>query len=205
LIWSGRASIHSTIRTYPTSKEVGTVDSRHLSFVLKGDRCAWLAVGSRLGVLSPHVKAAQVSCTRSKIPPYGRPVAVEFLREAAMHGFKRYPGKARAAPVLNDAKTGEIQDEPLSSMYGLDRSRVTHCLRNHLDGLSASRRSAVRPRSRLWAVDGLPGQNRVVEEADHPCSINSSCPPCGPARDCTSSGDTRRRLCFGSSGLRGDV
>jgi hypothetical protein len=32
-----------------------------------------------------------------------------------------------------------------------------HCLRIRLDGLRASRRSPVRPRSRLWAVDGLCG------------------------------------------------
>jgi hypothetical protein len=44
--------------------------------------------------------------------------------------------------------------------------------------------------------DGLPGQNRVVEEADHPCSIKSSWPPCGPARDCAGSGDYTTETLF---------
>ena len=56
-----------------------------------------------------------------------------------------------------------ILDEPSSKIVpdtqpNGDRYRMTpHCLRNHLDGLMASRRSAVRPRSRLWAVDGPAG------------------------------------------------
>jgi hypothetical protein len=90
LIWSVRASIHSTIRTYPSSKEVGTVDSRVIfhSFSRR-DRCTWIAVGSRLGLLSPHVKATQASCTRSKIPPYGRPNAIRGKARAAIFDLGR--------------------------------------------------------------------------------------------------------------------
>ena len=46
----------------------------------------------------------------------------------------------------------KLQDKHQSE---LQRKRAQQ--RKHLDGLRASRRSAVRPRSRLWAVDGLTG------------------------------------------------
>jgi hypothetical protein len=45
----------------------------------------------------------------------------------------------------------------LQDKYPSEPQRKQAQQRNHLDGLRASRRSALRPRLRLWAVDGLTG------------------------------------------------
>ncbi len=66
-----------------------------------------------------------------------------------------YEMRLRNSQLPSNRVTGNVRSSVEDALdYSPDNAAL---FTNHLDGLRASRRSAVRPRSRLWAVDGQTG------------------------------------------------